>query len=373
MRFICPSVRHGASRLATGRNTVVEKGNVSRSQWDSWLESSPGGGHILQSYEWGGVKRELNWEPVRVVLERDGQVAGLGQFLLYDTPLVPGTLMYCTKGPWLPWGDEEAVRAFFRGVLEVAERHRVHTVKIEPEVHEQQTQVKALLSEMGFRRFRWDLNFKTTMLVDLRPSEEELLANMRGKTRYNVRLAVRKGVRVVEDNSLEAREHFWHMFEQTAERNDFVIRRPRDYQFAVWRAMRDAGRAHLFFATHERARLAAMLIYTFGKKGWYMLGASTNEKRNFMPSYLLQWEVMRWAKRRGIAYYDMVAVPSPDNLDESNSLYGVYRFKVGFGGEIADFIGCLDLPVKRLHAGVWNITEPAYYRLHQKLKANIYY
>ena len=373
MRFICPSVRHGASRLATGRNTVVEKGNVSRSQWDSWLESSPGGGHILQSYEWGEFKRELNWEPVRVVLERDGQVAGLGQFLLYDTPLVPGTLMYCTKGPWLPWEDEEAVRAFFRGVLMVAERRGVHTVKIEPEVGEQQTQVKALLSEMGFRRFRWDLNFKTTMLVDLRPSEEELLANMRGKTRYNVRLAVRKGVRAVEDNSLEAREHFWHMFEQTAERNDFVIRRPRDYQFAVWRAMRDAGRAHLFFATHERARLAAMLIYTFGKKCWYMLGASTNEKRNFMPSYLLQWEVMRWAKRRGIAYYDMVAVPSPDNLDESNSLYGVYRFKVGFGGEIADFIGCLDLPVKRLHAGVWNITEPAYYRLHQKLKANIYY
>src|SRR5919202_5600324 len=95
------------SSLMTRRYTVVEEGTVSPSRWDGWLESSPGGGHILQSYEWGEFKRELNWEPVRVVLERDGQVAGLGQFLLYDTPLVPGTLMYCTKGPWLPWGDEE--------------------------------------------------------------------------------------------------------------------------------------------------------------------------------------------------------------------------------------------------------------------------
>jgi lipid II:glycine glycyltransferase (peptidoglycan interpeptide bridge formation enzyme) len=373
MRFMGPSLRHAASPLVTAPYTVVEEGTVSPSHWDGWLESSPGGGHILQSYEWGEFKRELNWEPVRLVLEREGQVVGLGQFLAYDTPLVPGTLMYCAKGPWLPWEDKEAVRAFFRGVLEVAECHGAHTVKIEPEVGEQQTQVKALLSEMGFRRFRWDLNFKTTMIVDLHPSEEKLLANMKGKTRYNVRLAARKGVRIVEDNSPEAREHFWGMFEQTAERNGFVIRRSRDYQLAVLQAMDDAGRAHLFFATHERDRLAAMLIYTFGNKCWYMLGASTNEKRNLMSNYLLQWEVMRWAKRRGIRYYDMVGVPSPDNLDESNSLYGVYRFKAGFGGEIADFMGCLDLPVKPVRAKLWNRIEPAYYRLHQKLKNNIYY
>ena len=358
----------------TGRYVVTEKGGVSRSQWDGWLEDSPGGGHILQSHEWGELKRRLDWEPVRLVLERDGEVAGVGQFLVYDTPLVPGTLWYCTKGPWLPWEDEEAVRAFFQGVRKLAERRGAHTVKIEPEVLEQQTRVKELLQTLGFRRFRWDLNFKTTMVVDLSPSEEDLLASMKGKTRYNIRLATRRGVEVVEDNSLEARERFWGMFEQTAKRNRFVIRRPRDYNFAAWRAMYDAGRAHLFFAMHEGDRLAAMLVYSFGHKYWFMLGASTNEKRNLMPSHLLQWEVMRWARQRGITRYDMVAVPSPDNLDdESNSLHGVYRFKVGFGGEIEDFVGCLDLPVKRVRAELWNRIEPAYYRLHQKLKGDIYY
>ena len=357
----------------TGRYVVAEKRNVSRSQWDAWLESSPGGGHILQSYEWGEFKRRLNWRPVRLALEQDGQVAGLGQFLVYDTPLVPGTLMYCAKGPWLPWEDEEAVRAFFGGVLAAAERQGAHTVKIEPEVREQQTWVRDLLLEMGFQRFRWDLNFKTTMIVDLSPSEEDLLANMKGKTRYNIRLATKRGVRVVEDNSLEARERFWGMFEQTADRNGFVIRRPRDYNFAAWGTMYDAGRAHLFFAEHEGDRLAAMLIYAFGHKYWYMLGASTNEKRNLMSSHLLQWEVMRWAKRHGITRYDMVAVPSPDELDESNSLYGVYRFKVGFGGEVEDFLGCLDLPVRHVRAELWNRVEPLYYRLYQKLKGDIYY
>jgi lipid II:glycine glycyltransferase (peptidoglycan interpeptide bridge formation enzyme) len=117
-----------------------------------------------------------------------------------------------------------------------------------------------------------------------------------------------------------------------------------------------------------------MLVYSFGRKYWFMLGASTGEKRNLMPSHLLQWEVMRWAKQRGITRYDMVAVPSPDNLDdESNSLHGVYRFKVGFGGEIEDFVGCLDLPVKSGRAKLWNRLEPVYYRLHQKLRGDIYY
>ena len=103
----------------------------------------------------------------------------------------------------------------------------------------------------------------------------------------------------------------------------------------MWKA--EAGRARLFFATHEDEPLAAMLVYTFGKKYWYMLGASTNEKHNLMASYLLQWEVMRWAKGRGYAYYDMVGVPKPENLGESDSLWGVYKFKAGFGGEVADF------------------------------------
>ena len=99
-------------------------------------------------------------------------------------------------------------------------------------------------------------------------------------------------------------------FEETSERNGFW-HRPRDYFFAVWRTLYEAGRMHLFFAEHEGDRLAAMLVHTFGRKHYYIAGASVDEKRKIIPTYLLQWEVMRWARERGITHYDCSASPAP--------------------------------------------------------------
>ncbi len=354
--------------------TTKEARSVTRVEWDGWLRDSPGGGHVLQSYEWGEFKRRLGWKPVRLVLERDGAVVGLAQFLAYDTAPVPGALWYCTKGPWLPWDDEEAVRAFFEGVRAVAGRCGAHTVKIEPEVLEEQKDVKTLLGEIGFRKARYDLNLKTTLVVDLNLSEEELLARMKGKTRYNVRLAARKGVEVVEPEFDEAWETFYEWMEATSERKeDYVLRRSRDYLRGVMREMHDAGQGRLFFAEHEGTPLAGMYAFTFGEKYWYMYGASSNEKRNLKPNYLLQWEVMRWAKERGLTHYDMVGVPKAEELNEGSSLWNVYKFKEGFGGEISDSPGCYDLPVERLRAAAWYRLEPTYYRLHYKLKNNVFY
>jgi lipid II:glycine glycyltransferase (peptidoglycan interpeptide bridge formation enzyme) len=359
----------GASRR--GAFTMREVRSTTQPEWDGWLQALDG--HIYQSYDWGGFKRRLGWKPVRLVLERDGAVVGLGQFLVWSTPGVPGTLMYSTKGPWLPWDDEEAVRTFFGGVRTVAERENVHTVKIEPEIVEEQTAPKAVLAGIGFRKARWDLNYKTTMIIDLEPSEEELLARMKEKTRYNIRLAGRRGVEVVEDNSPEARETLWRMMETTAERDGFSIRRTKDYHYSVWDLIYSRDRAHLFFAQHEGDRLAAMMIYAFGRKYWYMVGASTNEKRKLMPPYKLQWEGMRWAKVRGITRYDMVAIPRPEDLTEENEMYGLYRFKSGFGGEITDFVGCYDWPIRKIPAAAWYRWEPIYYRLYQRLKHDVYY
>jgi len=354
--------------------TTKEARRVTRVEWDGWLRDSPGGGHVLQSYEWGEFKRRLGWKPVRVVLERDGEVVGIGQFLAYNTAPVPGVLMYCTKGPWLPWDDEEAVRAFFEGVREVARREGAHTVKIEPDVLEEQKDIKTLLGEIGFRKARYDLNLKTTLVVDLSLSEEELLARMKAKTRYNARLAARKGVEVVEPEFEEGWATFYEWMKATSERKeDYVLRRSRDYLYGVMRSMHDAGQGHLFFAEHEGTPLAGMYVFTFGEKYWYMYGASSDEKRNLKPNYLLQWEVMRWAKERGLTHYDMVGVPKPEELNESSSLWNVYKFKEGFGGELVDSLGCFDLPVKKTRAAAWYKLEPTYYRLYYKLKNNVFY
>jgi lipid II:glycine glycyltransferase (peptidoglycan interpeptide bridge formation enzyme) len=342
--------------------TTTEARRITRVEWDGWLRDSPGGGHVLQSYEWGEFKRRLGWRPIRLVLERDGAVVGLAQFLAYDTgPFVPGALWYCTKGPWLPWDDEEAVQAFFRGVREVARREGAHTVKIEPEVLEERQDAKALLEGIGFRKARYDLNLKTTLVVDLSLSEEELLGRMKAKTRYNVRLAARKGVEVVEPEFEEAWATFYEWMKATSERKeDYVLRRSRDYLYGVMRSMEEAGQGRLFFAEHEGTPLAGMYVFTYGEKYWYMYGASSDKKRNLKPNYVLQWEVMRWAKERGMRHYDMVGVPKPEELNEGSSLWNVYKFKEGFGGEISDSPGCYDL-------------EPLYYRLYYKLKNNVFY
>jgi lipid II:glycine glycyltransferase (peptidoglycan interpeptide bridge formation enzyme) len=366
---------HGPALATASSYATRETRKATRAEWDGWLGDSPGGGHVLQSYEWGEFKRRQGWRPIRLVLQRGGKVVGLGQFLAYDTAPVPGCLMYCTKGPWLPWDDEEAVRAFFEGVREVARREGVHTVKIEPEVLEEQKDVKALLGEIGFRKARYDLNLKTTLVVDLSLPEEELLARMKAKTRYNVRLAARKGVEVVEpDDFEEGWETFYGWMRATSERKEgYVLRRSRAYLYGVMRDMYDAGRGRLFFAEHEGTPLAGMYVFTFGEKYWYMYGASSDKKRNLKPNYLLQWEVMRWAKQRGLTHYDMVGVPKLEDLDETNSLWSVYKFKEGFGGGIVDSLGCFDLPIKRARAAAWYRLEPVYYRLYYKLKDNVFY
>ena len=354
--------------------TTRELRSVTRAEWDGWLRGSPGGGHVLQSYEWGEFKRTSGWRPIRLVLEKEGEVLGLGQFLAYNTTPVPGVLMYCTKGPWLPWDDEEAVRTFFEGVRAIAGREGAHTVKIEPEVLEQQKDVKALLDEIGFRKARYDLNLKTTLVVDLSLSEEELLGRMKGKTRYNVRLAAKKGVEVVEPEFEEGWATFYEWMKATSERKeDYVLRRSRDYLRSVMRSMHDADQGHLFFAEHEGTPLAGMYVFTFGEKYWYMYGASSDEKRNLKPNYLLQWEVMRWAKGRGLTHYDMVGVPKSEELNEGSSLWNVYKFKEGFGGEISDSLGCFDLPFRRVRAAAWYRLEPTYYRLYYKMKNNVFY
>jgi peptidoglycan pentaglycine glycine transferase (the first glycine) len=376
---VVPGVRKSSTSRIRGPGLVAsyttrETSSVARDEWDGWLQDSPGGGHVLQSYEWGEFKKNLGWRPIRLVLERDGEVVGLGQFLAYNTAPVPGVLMYCTKGPWLPWEDKKAVRTFFEGVRAVARREGAHTVKIEPEVLEQQQDVKDLLGEIGFHKARYDLNLKTTLVADLSLPEEELLARMKGRTRYNVRLAARKGVEVVEPEFEEAWETFYEWMKATSERKeDYVLRRSRDYLHGVMREMHDAGQGHLFFAEHEGTPLAGMYVFTFGEKYWYMYGASSNEKRNLKPNYLLQWEVMRWARQRGLTHYDMVGVPKPEELDESSSLWNVYKFKEGFGGEIVDSLGCFDLPVRKAWATAWYELEPVYYRLYYKLNNNVFY
>jgi peptidoglycan pentaglycine glycine transferase (the first glycine) len=370
------------STRRVGPYSVREVRDGAPEAWDGWVEGSPGGGHVLQSHAWGEFKRGRGWRPLRVVLENDGgEVVGAGQFLLYRTWPIPGSLMYCTKGPSLPWDDRRAVRAFFDGVARIARRERAHTVKIEPEVPPERMVVKEHLQVLGFRDARYDLNFSSTVFVDLSPSEEELLDKMSAKskkgktTRYNINLARRKGVEVSECGDFElAFDTLVGWMEELEEAKEgFTNRRSREYLHEMMRRMRAAGSGHFLFASHEGTPLSGAFVLTFGRKLWFMHGASGKEKRKLQGNYLLQWEVMRWAKQRGVTHCDFGGAPKPGDRHEGDPYYGVYRFKLGFGGDVVEYLGCMDLSVRQRPAAAWHDLEPFYYRAYYKLRGNVFY
>ncbi|WP_047863795.1 lipid II:glycine glycyltransferase FemX [Rubrobacter aplysinae] len=361
---------------ATGAYGLREVTGADQQEWDAWLAASPGGGHALQSHQWGKFKKEQGWQPLRLLLEKDGEVAGAGQFLLRSTFPIPGKVMYASKGPWLPWDDTEAVEAFFEEATRIARREGAHTLKIEPEVYDEREDVKKMLGGIGFEKARYDLNFDATILMDLDQPEDELMANMSGKTtRYNVRLAGRKGVEVREPEDFDwAFEKFYEWLGDMAEQKEgYDLKRPPEYYHRMMSLLNEVDQGHFFFAFHEGQPLSVVYVFVFGNKMWYMQGASDRENRKLKPTYVLQWEVMRWAKSQGITYYDMVGIPKKENRDESDPYYGVYKFKLGFGGEVVDFIGCMDLPVRPRLAAMWYRLEPLYYRAYLKLKKSIFY
>lgn len=361
---------------------VRELGEPTQEEWDALLRDCPGGGHVLQSYTWGEFKREQGWRPLRLALYRDGEIAGAGQFLLRSTWPVPGKLMYATKGPWLPWNDEEGVRAFFAGVADVARREGVHTVKVEPEILSEQEDVKALLGSVGFRKARYDLNFDATILVDLGlPSEKEILDRMSGSskkgktTRYNINLASRRGVEVYEPSDFEwAFETLHGWLESLSQsKKGFSARRPRGYRYDMMRRMYEAGRGHFLFAAHEGEALSSSYIFDFGEKLWFMYNASSGEKRKLQANYLLQWEILRRARERGITHAYFVGVPKRGERTKDHPYYGSYEFKRGFGGEVIEFVGCMDLAIAPLRAAAWYQLEPLYYRAYARARNNLFY
>lgn len=340
--------------------------------WDAALAQAPGGGHIYQSFAWGEFKRRRGWRPLRAVLLHGDRPAGAGQILVRSLGPI-GSLAYCPKGPWLDWDRPEHVRVFFEGLESMLRARGVFLLRVEPEVHEARRDVRAQLGALGFRRGRWNQQFKTTMFVDLARPEAEILASMKAQTRRNIRIAARHGVTVHEDSRRETRDEFFRLFQETARRDGFFMR-PREYIMGGWDALIEAGRGSVFVARHDGRMLAAMFACTFGTKFWYKDGASSSVDRHLMPTYALQWEVMRAMRARGIATYDMVAVPDPDKLqDPSDSMHGLYRFKAGFGGTVTEFMREMVRFYRPRTAELWYRLEPLTYRVYKRLMRDVYY
>lgn len=327
-------------------------------QWNAALLELPAP-HVLQTWEWGAFKAKYGWTPTRLLFEEDGCVRAAASVLQRRWPRLPLSVMYVPKGPILNFDDPALLDRVLGELEALARRRRVIFIKVDPDVDAGSSQgqaVVAALQRRGWRASAEQIQFRNTMTLDLTADDATLLDRMKSKTRYNIRLARRKGV-VVRPGGPEDLPCIYHMYAQTAARDDFIIR-PFDYYRDAWGDFVAAGLAQPLVAEFEGEPLAALILFRFGRTAWYFYGASSNRHRNRMPNHLLQWEAMRWARAQGCTLYDLWG--APDELDESDPMWGVYRFKASFGGCFARRIGAYDYPISRSRYWFYTVVMPRY-------------
>ncbi len=308
--------------------------------------------HLLQSSAWGRLKAAFGWDVVRIASGEAG-----AQLLFRRLPFGLQAA-YIPKGPVSLPGIplEQAWKSLWPEVDALCRQRQAIFLKVEPDLWEMQQPDLPPSALPGFRKSPHDIQPPRTLLISLEGAEDQILANMKQKTRYNIRLALKKGVVVSVSSDIE---QFHRMMKITGDRDRFGVHSLEYYQQA-YELFYPHGECQLLQAEFQGQPLAALMVFARGSRAWYFYGASANSHRDLMPTYLLQWEAMRWARGRGCTSYDLWGVPDESEgelenqfTNRSDGLWGVYRFKRGFGGEL------------RRAQGAWDrVYRPLLYRLY---------
>jgi lipid II:glycine glycyltransferase (peptidoglycan interpeptide bridge formation enzyme) len=233
----------------------------------------------------------------------------------------------------------------WREVDSVCKQNRAIFLKLEPDLWQDSKASQSPMADYRLRISPHNIQPPRTILIDIKGNKEEILARMKQKTRYNIRLAEKKGVTVRAWDDIEA---FHKMMLITGGRDGFGVH-AREYYQRAYDLLHPKQMGELLVAEYEGKPLAGLFVARNGNRAYYLYGASTDEERNRMPTYLLQWEAMKWAKARGCEEYDLWGVPDEEEgILEANfetrhdGLWGVYRFKRGFGGELKRAVQAMD-------------------------------
>ncbi|MGD0003294.1 MAG: peptidoglycan bridge formation glycyltransferase FemA/FemB family protein [Anaerolineaceae bacterium] len=328
--------------------------------WNSHIATLPGA-HILQTWEWGKLKEAYGWQMLPKVWQgSDGEIKAAA--LVLQRTISPGgfaarlRVLYVPRGPLLDWSDQPWRVRVLDDLQLLARKQGAIFIKIDPEVvtargipggadEKQNENGKTLANELARRGWLFSseqVQFKNTVWLDLTFSEDELLGRMKQKARYNLRLAERKGVKIRAGSQADF-PMLYHMYAETSVRDGFVIR-PEPYYQSVWQTFMQQGMADALIAEVEGEPIAGLFLFHFAGRAWYLYGMSRQAHRERMPNYLLQWAAIRRAKELGCTNYDLWG--APDEFNETDPMWGVYRFKEGLGGEVARTLGAWDFPAR---------------------------
>jgi lipid II:glycine glycyltransferase (peptidoglycan interpeptide bridge formation enzyme) len=333
--------------------------NLVTATWDDQIRGLPLS-HVLQTQAWGEFKqRQTGWQPEYLTFpDQRGHLSAAAMVL--TRRIGPLAVMYVPKGPLLDYADLGLVKQVADRLQTLARQRRAIWLKIDPDVPQGVGEpgtpaaqdrpiggkVVALLRDRGWQFSDSQVQFRNTLTLDLTRSEEDLLAGMGQGKRRKVRYGPRHGV-TVREGTLADLPLLYRLYAETGQRDGFITR-PYAYYVDEWGTMLKAGLAHALVAEVAGAPVAHVILFHFGRTCWYFTGASVSDPamRRLMPSDLLQWEAMRWAKAHGYAVYDMYGVPN--DFAESDPMWGVYEFKRDFGGQVVRHIGAWDYVPNRV-------------------------
>jgi len=295
---------------------------------------------IHQSFAWGDFQRMIPGRGESWILGvMDDKDEFLGSALIYKNSL-PFNLswLYCPRGPLFDFVDKEVFEKLMEGIKEIAKEEKAVFLRVDPPVEKDGKGLQyaeKFLKEYKFKPAHAEFQPSTTLMIDLKQSEEEILAGMKQKGRYNIKVARKKGVTVRKsDGSEKDYQDFYNLLKDTASRDKFAAH-DKDFYVNMMEALGD--NAEMFLAEKGAKVIAGIIVTYFGDTATYYFGASGNEYRNLMAPYLLQFHAIKAAKEKGQAWYDFLGI-APENAGNDHPLFGVTEFKKKFGGKVVDFM-----------------------------------
>lgn len=423
--------------------------NVEKRKFNSFIEEHDLG-HFLQTSEWGEFKSLHEWDMHRVGIEVDGKLEGCSLLLSRNVPIINKKILYAPRGFIIDYNNDYLLKEFIHNIKLYAKKIGAIFVRIDPYIKRLERDLEGdivsggennewiieKLKNTGLVHKGFDLNFngvqpRFAMRLDISKSIDKVLGSFHSKTRYNIRLAERKGIEI-EEGSKDDLVRFEEIMRVTGERDGFITR-PLSYFKEMYDVLVPTNRMKLFLAKYNIEKgmknvreelekensnflklnkqfeesedkekkqkiehkiticsdrikrleanlksleeekksqpdgliISGTILMITGKKAWYLYGASDNLYRNLMPNYLIQWEMIKWAKERGCTLYDFRGISG--DLSEENHLYGLYKFKKGFNPEFTEYIGEFDLIINKPLYFAWEIMLPKFKKIRRKI------
>jgi len=319
--------------------------------------------NFQQALEWGNVK--TSWKNEVVLAKGEaGNIIGAISVLIRKIPIF-GNFMYVSRGPICDIHDEKVLKELSDGLKELAKQYKAFTLRMEPDIKSSDEEFKNIIKELGFKINDKGKNFsdgiqpRYVFRLDLKgKTEDQIFAEFHQKTRYNVRLATKKGVEIREGTKEDLKD-FHKIMVVTGKRDNFMIR-PLSYFEQMYDCL---APKHLkvMMAYYNGQPISGIIDIIYGNKIWYLYGASSNDHRNLMPNYLLQWEMIKYAIEHGKDMYDFRGVTGI--VDEKDPHYGLYRFKKGFNAEFTEFVGEVYINLKPVRYRLYKMSERIYKNL----------